>query len=88
MNIHRKIQVAASIIVANGLLAIGLLSPSSAFATTCNATFTCVTQSTCGIVPALCAAEAPAGCKVAATACLFQQGCPGHYQMECFYTPS
>jgi hypothetical protein len=35
MNVHRKIQLTAAAVIANATLALGLLSPTSALATTC-----------------------------------------------------
>jgi hypothetical protein len=63
MNINRKIQLIASSVIANGALALGLLSSSPALATTCGHTEYCVPLSTCqNDISSYCALRTPAGC--------------------------
>jgi hypothetical protein len=88
MNINRKIQLAASVVIANGALALGLLSSGSALAATCLPKSFCVTQSQCVLPMSLtfCRATVPPGCSLAGAGCAGQgQGCGDAYKVICYY---
>jgi len=90
MNINRKIQLTAAAVIANGMLALGLLSPRPAVAATCSpirspclpgALAQCAADGT-----QFCRFMTPAGCTYVGDECLGTQGCPpGFVIVECFY---
>lgn len=87
MNINRKIQLAAAAVIANGALALGLLSPSPASAGSCNPEVFCVSQTTCGAYAEYCAYYLPPGCQLTDSACLYPQhdSCGDLYPVLCNY---
>ena len=90
MNINRKIQLTAAAVIANGALALGLLTLSTAFAACMIYTDTVCTGSQC-INYGPCPPPKP-GCKLLeATACSYCSGylcepCQG-YSYNCVYGP-
>jgi hypothetical protein len=89
MNINRKIQLVATAVIANGALALGLLSPTPAFATTCGPKVVCASSNDCanGIQLADCYAATPPGCQVVAASSCYNYGSCGlnTAEVECFY---
>jgi hypothetical protein len=73
MNIHRKIQLAAAAVIANGALALSFLSPSPAFAASCNIEkIFCAPATLCesnSFRQEICTTYAPPGCKILNTEC-------------------
>lgn len=77
MNIHRKLQIAAAAVTANGMLALGLMAPSTALANPC-ATM-CIRSFECSSLEQQriqCQAIAPSGCTVTSTLCLWSTSDP------------
>jgi len=87
MKMNRKIQLTAAAVIANGALALGLLSPSPAFATTCGPYDTCISNVTCNNVQAnayLCKSFRP-GCTYLGNICTYN-GCVGSQEhLTCYY---
>lgn len=95
MNTKRKIQLAAAAIVANGALALTLLSPTPAMAVTCNDRVLCMTNPfpVCTYHASSCEGWKPAGCKVVSSTC-FNPPTPlcidayKNYALFCNYEPA
>jgi hypothetical protein len=95
MNINRKIQLSAAAVIANGALALGLLSPGSALATTCGPIQSCDLLDFGGGLGGCVATEqqwctnvAPAGCTYWHSTC-DSQFCDTNYrEVTCFYKSS
>jgi hypothetical protein len=90
MNAYRKIQLAATAVIANGLLAMGFSSPGPAFASTCGPVEVCTTQAYCAAHPGnnkYCPPQI--GCRYAGqVACSGPNNsgpCTGLYSYVCFY---
>lgn len=77
MDINRKIQLVAGAVVANGLLALTVMSPSLALANPCAPKQICTPS--CTIPPAsnlkLCQNVAPPGCTATSFTCYYSNGC-------------
>jgi hypothetical protein len=74
MNAKRKIQFGAAAVVANGLLALTALSPSTALANPCTDIGLCL--ATCA-TPSICNQVAPAGCHETSLTCAGLHCLPG-----------
>jgi hypothetical protein len=70
MNVNRKIQLTAAAVISNGVLALGLMSASPAFATTCNSKIVCAPTCDVDIEFAYCSQAAPPGCTFSSAVCL------------------
>lgn len=92
MKMSRKIQWAATAVVANGALALNLLTPTQALAVTCTDTATCTPQSICQWSKnAFCTSHLPPGCVLVAAACSWpgSGGCTnGYFITACNYEPA
>jgi len=72
MNINRKFQLAALAVVANGALALGLLSPHPALAATCGGRSICVSQFSCqNQQTQACNSIKPPGCTLVSSVCTY-----------------
>jgi hypothetical protein len=74
MNTLRKIQLAATISITNSFLAMALLTPHEAFATTCPPVILCLNTTLCprqSVVNSICTAHTPAGCTFKAGVCAY-----------------
>jgi hypothetical protein len=91
MNKHRRIQLAAAAATVNSALALGLLSGSPAFATTCNDEHKafCVPAGECIGGASYCPTQASPGCTYTSFKCAYPimgGGCPpGTYVLACNY---
>jgi hypothetical protein len=89
MNITRKIQLTAAAVVANGALALGLVSGSALAATCPQKCFDsgpypggCPNSG----IQTICTAVAPPGCTFASYQCIFNEQCaPLAYGFVCYY---
>jgi hypothetical protein len=92
MNTYRKIQLSAAAVIANGALALGLLSPSPARATTCGQLTLCSTfsgEAQCLVEKAsFCEAYTPAGCTYTSSYCTPTLCILNHLEVVCTYTAS
>lgn len=71
MKANRRIQLAAAVVVANAVGALALMSPEQAAASTCQDAYFCEISGVCYADPAaICAANAPAGCRVVQAGCI------------------
>ena len=71
MNTIRKIQLAAAMTIANGVLALGLIASSPALAGSCTSQILCFALPNCPSNPSVaCASREPPGCTVASAMCL------------------
>lgn len=89
MNIYRKIQLTAAVVVANGALALGILSPSAAVAASCLSTKIQVCLvSNCPNplqVAQICRTIAPPNCTYVGSICRIAGQCGGFGQITCVY---
>ena len=90
MNANRKIQLAAAVVIANGLLAVGVMGPSLAIASSCTNQAFCVSRNECQLATAtVCNDNLPPGCTLNYAFCLApSQGpyCSGNlYPVLCSY---
>jgi hypothetical protein len=89
MNTKRKIQLAAAVVIANGTLAAGLLSPSQVLADpSCTPYTACVPQATCAEHGTICLSHVPQGCFLQTSTCSYPlpTGCSaGTYRMVCIF---
>jgi hypothetical protein len=95
MNAYRKIQLSAAAVIANSVLALGLVSSSPALASSCAPKQFCFGGAGGGVCPTqaqiqqLCAFEAPPGCTVASWTCVIgPPGCVGSNvgaHVTCYY---
>jgi len=85
MNINRKLQVAAGIVIVNGTLALSLLTSEPALASGCVPRFVCVTGRICSQLSALQRAQdcAKPGCTYSSSSC--SNNCTGWAQLFCVY---
>lgn len=89
MNINRKIQLAAASVIANGLLALGLLSAAPAVAATCNTTQFCFRGDHTYCVAtgvSFCDARMPSGCTLSQAVCTLAPCDAGSTIILCYYT--
>ena len=89
MNTKRKIQLGALAVIVSGPMALGLLAPLPAMATTCNPLNTCIPTGLCpgnGYAQGYCVTHAPAGCKFLQFTCVPDTQCGGT-QLNCAYVP-
>jgi hypothetical protein len=85
MDTKRKIQISASAVIANGILALAFITPSPSFAQSCANYFNCDTTGVCPtFVRAFCLARAP-GCTLAVAQCVTNAGCGANQLIECYY---
>jgi hypothetical protein len=90
MNTNRKIQLAAAAVIANGALALGLLSPSSARAAGCGVKYVCVTGTINFCIAdtgAACVEATPPGCTISGQVCEGECGV-GKVEAACLYVTS
>jgi hypothetical protein len=84
MNAHRKIQLSAAAVIANGALALSLLSPGPASASSCGSkNIGCQIESPCSAAGfQLCPHFAPPGCTYFGAQCV---PCSFGLDVTCFY---
>ena len=91
MNMNRKIQLAAGVVIANATLAMSLLSPQLALATTCVNIVECTTASYCAAHTNNKYCPPQFGCRaIVQSACMPPQNfgpCIGFYSYTCGYLP-
>jgi len=84
MNVNRKIQLAAIAVIANGALALSLLSSGPAFAASCGPKFIgCIPVTNCQYAQPFCTQLAPPGCVVTGESCT--PCIPGYLNVTCYY---
>jgi hypothetical protein len=79
MGSQRRVQVVALVVIANGLLALTLPSPSRG-CNQCTTTYLCITPCTDYAAYRACQASVPAGC----TFCVYHVNVPAHYPCQNF----
>jgi|HubBroStandDraft_6_1064221.scaffolds.fasta_scaffold585781_2 hypothetical protein len=85
----RKIQLAAAAVVANGVLALIVLTPRTAYAA-CGLQQYCVSQAVCqSDALAFCLSREPQGCKFLFSSCSYpnHSDCGSNYLLSCQFTP-
>jgi hypothetical protein len=93
MNVNRKIQLAAAAVIVNGVLALEILSPTTALAASCGPIDSpCLPGSLATCLSAglaWCRTFTPPGCTFTGDECLGTSGCPvGDVKVACFYKAS
>jgi hypothetical protein len=92
MSTSQRLRLVAIGVAINGALALTLVAPERALATTCNPVHVCLPPSICHspqAIQQICAADAPAGCTVSAAICTNQPCLTiGDLDLVCQYTAS
>jgi hypothetical protein len=87
MKTHRKLQIGAAVVMANGLIALSAVSPTAAVANPC-ATYAACFVSCPANTAQFCQSIAPSGCTVTSSSCFVSQlfpPCPGLAWVSCRY---
>lgn len=72
MNIKRRIQLTAAAVIANGAVALAMMSPTPTLAAACADIGFCWSATFCpSLHKALCNAKLPAGCVLASSSCVY-----------------